>query len=937
VEGTISICLVDLPQAPQVLPKSVLADTLTDGFVLEIVDRDDQAATGTLEWSPYSFYLENGTIAPDSGVKFNQTVFAIGAIQGDGCTGGNLAPDTLYNSDTFCFAFNGQLGIVHALAIARDQAGNESDASLITFRTSDVILCDTRLDSGCFVEAVEGRPNATLTLFTLPSTLVGYDSLVYQFRLDTLPSFGILYALNDSDVFIELEQGDVIDPYTRTLAFQPDSYYYNRFHFPDYNLYSFNTSAGVSIGGCGAPIEVGCVDSFRYTAISTGGYESSTYGTITIAVDRVQNETLEACPLNLTYAATACESYGLLNDTYIAIFLLGLDGRLDADYRLQLVSLPTDGTLYHVIQGTDIITDAAQVGDYVERVVNVYPNLYYAPNPDYYNRIRYDVEPRRYFASVDQYGDNVILTCTDGTFNCTDGFEYRVVSGALESVFTTTELYRLYVAKLADEEQLTVCSEDSHGEFGMPCSSVGYETNDIDDPYLIPIFLTVNFTQDGETCEIRFLQLPENGLLYFNGGNETDLDYGDLVLLNSTMPCPTGENQSYPFLVYEGNDNYFNAIVDADGDALRYVDLNLDPFHTCYRGETYGCPDLIVFEAVTPDTGRRSNPGTYQIYVAGVNSDPEMFGLSFLYYIEGERFEFALAGEPFSYIDPDGDSTFVLYRIQVINSKVGFTGSMERLNFQNPMPCFNTTGCQGFITFYCTPSSFQPVLDTLFFEYGSPVDANGTDPADSDYAEDGEYILINIVKKYPYGVTPENAFLFNETDLDYEYVIEYMNGDNPPEEVDNDPDQNTTEVEGVPPPADPNDPEVVAQRKTLEVQLYYSLTIILGGLCALLLFGAISIGCVRVYCRRPTSAIPLAEAVDTGPPPPTPVLEEIPDSKQLDLEAGETQPLLPTATSAGPSQLIRRARVAPAESQQQQQHLISKPFRHFRILPNGKV
>ena len=741
--NSVGICLMDVEDYPATIDQHIPVTNFTVKFTVPVTDLDDRIGTKDGKRSTYSFHSSSGAVSSGAGIVFNRTSTAIGILSD--CSGTSLIAGVLYPNETFCFLPNSQDGQDSIQFYANDKANGTARMNTLTFSTRELLVCDGL--EAIFPCTVYTEENSTVS-FPLPSQEGSLVPFVYVLQITSLPSKGRLKYANGSFVSV----GDILPP-DLTLNYSSAFGYYNQFYFPDFDggYATFLHASGVPIGLC-ANAQNGCPDFFTYIALQQSNLTfSSQVGTLSFIVRREIVESMGICP---SYASSlwypeACTSYGKSN-SIIPIYLAATDGRVDTpEYVLRIRSLPPQGTLYYNAQpsSSQYLRGAkVLIGDLIPALVGFYPNLLYVGNANYSNSLVYDVLPASIVSLVDQYGMSV--------GNGTDSFTYDAFSGLNYSFAAPIGTYNIYVERNASD-QLTVCSSTGYSIYGTSCASFGFESNDLYGQYAIPIYLNVNNTY-GEVVEFTVLSLPSNGTLYFNTGNDTQLELGGAVSINSFFISPSN-GTNIPDLIYVGSKNYYSDVVYGSNSTLRlFTDQNNVPIGDCLNAEKFGCPDSFQFQANT-SSGRESNVGTYQIFVDSLMSDITLAGPSFIQFIPGLKY--LLVGPyAITYSDPDGDLYNVDVQITVYEGYVGFSGPLDKFVFSAANTCFNTTGCNDYIEFYGLPSDVRYMFQNMF--YVQSGNSSGV-------------IYISLIKKVPDGVNTQNKFLSDATDLVFALDIPY--------------------------------------------------------------------------------------------------------------------------------------------------------------------
>ena len=813
------VCLEDAPNPPLAIKKIVVTTGTDTTFTLEASDLDDRYGMIDELWSTFSFYSgPDLSLSSGSGFKFNKTTFSFGEIRYASCVG-VLDVDELYYSTEFCIHVTDENHVDGREVIkfrAVDSFGMESDEQDLVISLRDVRVC---LEGECVLSVEENQNNddAKYIPVILFSELQGFTELEYELKIETLPEYGELFLL-ENEQLLPIGNNTRFPPNeTAMIAYVPNPKYYNLLFFPEYGpdgFESFNKSDGYGLNECVDVIN-GCLDAFQYRAYWNNYSRTSEHvGEIKFKVYRTIIEEIRACPTNVGFEFT-CRSTSEGSDP-IQLYLAGYDGREDPDYKIEIIEPPRFGFLRHYDQIRGESGNEWMEGDLIRPLMGYLPNLWYHPENNFYNRIRYNVNPGYYDSKVDEYGLGV-GSCNNGN-DCEEQIVFKVISGLNASHQSENYVFEISVPESANEN-LTVCHVDGFSPWNVSCVSYGYESNELYGTYFTPIYLNVQFVGGSTGCTFRIESLPGNGVLYWNSGNATHVDAGDEVQLYDELPCPDNDDYDYPQLVYEPDENYFNVITYETRNELSMEDENGKQLGNCtnVKGSLGGCPEQFTYTARTDD-GRTSNPGIYSIYVNGLPSESELDGPVSILYMPGEMYRFK-HNSSIKYTNYDYDTHKVWVQITVYNSLVGVTGmSLENLTFTSTTySCFNTTGCYNLTEFYAYPSDVQKVFNNLFFTFVDRV-VPWIDPSESSDEDDGEYIYISIISKFPDGVTPENAFVENEEDdmvviLDIEYVSALGI---PEEDYYFEPDPAGVDGPILPPPVDVNSEEFVEEKAAVE-------------------------------------------------------------------------------------------------------------------------
>jgi hypothetical protein len=726
--GIALVCLVDTQDLPVVYPTEEVVTASITNFNLTVTDQDDRVGSdGTL--SNFSFHEVNGTVSPGAGIVFQRVTTSIGTLQL--CGGGALTAGVKYRTTNFCFLSNTLVGSDLVTFYAVDKANGTSSPSTLFLTTREVTVCNGAvplISPNC---TSRGFENGTIQAL-LPNSEEALYPFTYQLHIVALPVWGILYQ-NVSGVLVALNVNDTVAN-NAVLTFIPNPGYFNGYYYPNYagGFFSFNHSNGLPIGTC-ANAGSGCPDAFYYQAFDA---INSTYdiGRVDLVVNRIIIDVMSVCPTYRYSLWGPCISYGDAG-ALIPIFLAGNDGRVNPEYNMVVKTLPSAGDLYYNLQNSTTFLRGGAVaqGASILTLIGYYPDLLYVSRPGYSNSIKYNVLPQAYYSPVDQYG-NLVGNCTNVT-NCADTFTYVATSGINASQVSSIGTYRVIVDKPATN-QLTVCGVDGFNIWNISCSSFGEESNDIFNSSGIAIYLNVNYTF-GANYSWNILQLPTNGDVYYNTGNATQFVYGALVKVNDTF-YPLG--YGIPDLIYVGAEDYFNDVLYGGGRI--FIDQKGVPIGSC--GGNAGCPDILMFQAVTPD-GRKSNPGTYQIYVDSLVSTAEFSSPRIIEFTPGVPFYFTGTHQIW-YYDPDFDIYYVVVQLTLEVGYVGFNGSMDGLTFPTYLSCFNTTGCTGTIQFSAVPSDVNMVFQNLYF----------FDSLSTNYSN---VLQVRVTKTFPNGANATNQFI----------------------------------------------------------------------------------------------------------------------------------------------------------------------------------
>lgn len=739
ITDNVYICLQDIQDIPEANDMRVLV--LNPSFKVNITDWDDQVGVYDHELSIYSFHDESGEIATGSKVIFNSVNLGIAVLTD--CDGNDLEAGVEYEQEVFCVEDTDQTGTVEISYRAIDRFGGESNDGTITFSTRDISVCVEKNDT-CSLRVA----NDTTGYFQLPSLLQAKVSLVYEVLIEFLPLKGKVYA-NGTEVNI----GDRL-PFDVNLSYVPDEGYFNRYYFPEFSggYYTYDVSPYTTCTD-----STGCLDSIRYRGInSTTNFSvTSVLGEFYFIVEKTVVEELTVCiphPFSPWGENGICRAYGE-RQTAIPIYLSGTDGRGDYPaYKTQILSLPLNGTLYHNLQdgNTIIFGPEVEIGDEITASFGYVPPLLYVSNGSYYNHLRYEISPEDYITLQDENG-TYVSGCDD---ECNDFFAHRIISDLNDTLASESAVFQITVTRTV-YDQLTVCAADGYSIWDYPCYSFGYEGNTLHGEYATPVYLTVNNTH-GEDFTYVFTSVPAHGKLYYNTGNETDLELGALVKVNDTFIPET-----QPELIYVGDYDYFNDVIYTEDELLLFTDKRNTPIGDCINAILDGCPDSFNFYANT-SSGRRSNPGVYRIFVHSTISNASITGPDAILFTPDRIFNFT-GIYSINYITTDMDIYMDMVQINIFYGVVGMTGSMENLTLPSYSTCFNTTGCEDIVEFIAYPSDIQYVLSRLFIFYNESLLELDSDP-----------IAISIIRREPDGITTFNAFRIVSTDTVTGIDIEYF-------------------------------------------------------------------------------------------------------------------------------------------------------------------
>jgi hypothetical protein len=778
---SVSVCLVDVQDVPVAEDLKVAVIDSDVVFNVTVQDEDDRTGESDGLLSTFSFHNESGGIAAGSGVYFNVTNTTIGSIYDSTCSGSMLDPGTAYNSVEFCFVKHASVdGKAYVSYGAVDKGGGTSLNKTIEFNTRDILVCnDGRSDDSQLASsgacAIYQRENESILAanvsafvpFKLPTATLSALPFTYSLRILSIPAEGELLLLpNQTEVLV----GDILSK-DDELVYVNRVFYYNRYFYPNYSggFATFMDESNQTIDGCEDSIN-GCLDYVSYEAYGTGdvsGLVSSLPGRVNLVVEREIIDNMTVCPLNglSPWPREPCISYGE-ERTYIPIFLIAFDGRSVPAYRINITSLPVGGVLYYTSQnlsteGEYVPGNEVQIGDIILPVALGVPNLLYLGDVAYYNRYGLDVLPLYEYALTNDHGEylNGCLPENINTTDCTDFFTYYAYSGINASDVSEQGEYRIAVAR-PKTDQLIVCGSNGYSPWNLSCTSVGYESNDLWDDYPIPIHLNVENTF-GDAVTYTIIQKPLKGYLYRNIGNDTDVEYGDLVE-NITGIYYTPRGSEIPDFLYVGWNNYYNDIDYEANEEVTYVDRNGVLIGSCLDALVKGCPDYLLFQANASD-GRRSNIGRYETYVHSQTSVIILAGPSEAVYTPGVRFYFANS-TAIEYFDPDEYIYYVWVTVKIWDGAVGFVGSMENLTFPSTTAyaCFNTTGCEDFVEFYAFPPDIRKVFETFFYLNNETEDST-----------DKDSIELTIIKRLPDGMTIDNAFTHGDEEVSFELDIPY--------------------------------------------------------------------------------------------------------------------------------------------------------------------
>jgi hypothetical protein len=732
------ICLEDTQDLPVTNDLRVLV--LNPSFKVNITDWDDQVGVYDQELSTFSFHDTTGEIATGSKIIFNSVDLGI-AILTD-CDGNDLEAGVEYEQETFCIEDTDQTGTVEVSYRAIDKFGGESEDGTITFSTREISVCMDKNET-CSVRLEIDE----VAYFQLPSLLQAKLSLTYNIQIEFLPLYGKVYT-NGSEVSV----GDLL-PFDTNLSYVPNEGYFNRYYFPEYDggYYTYDVAPYATCTD-----STGCLDSIQYKGInSTTNFSViSLTGEFYFIVEKTVTEELTTCtehPFSPWGENGKCHAYGE-RQTAIPIYLSGTDGRGEyPTFKTQILSLPVNGTLYHNLQdgNTIIFGPEVEIGDEISASYGYIPPILYVSNGSYYNHLRFEISPEDYITLQDENG-TYVSGCES---ECNDFFAHRIISGLNESLVSNSTVFEITVTRTV-YDQLSVCEADGYSIWDYPCYSFGYEGNTLHGEYATPVYLTVNNTNDEDFTYV-FTSLPEHGTLYYNVGNDTDLELGALVQVNDTFTPDVR-----PELIYIGEYDYFNDVIYTEDDLLLFSDRRNRPFGNCINAIFDGCPDSFNFYANT-SSGRRSNPGVYRIFIHSTISNATLTGPSAILFTPNRIFNFT-GIYAINYSTPDMDIYTDMVQINIFYGVVGMTGLMDNLTLPSHSACFNTTGCEDIVEFIAFPSDIQYVLSRLFIFYNDSLSELDSDP-----------LAISIVRREPDGVTNLDAFRILADDsvvgLDIEY------------------------------------------------------------------------------------------------------------------------------------------------------------------------
>jgi hypothetical protein len=749
------VCLTDTVQAyPVVADDTIYVDVGVTSFTLAVSDENNRVGTFDNKPSAYGFVIGNG-----AGIVFSNVLLSVGVLLD--CNGRVIVQGTKYNQTTFCVnSTDVTWGTEYVTIVAVDNAGGQSEVGA-TYIFSTLELNTTTKT----VLSVE--PQDATTVGTIPVLLETFvrsrigPNINHQIIIDsaslTLGTSGDLYE--DSEGTVAVTIGKRYNTYD-VFYFRPGEY--NRYFFPEYNNGTafFSNPDGTSVqDNCADPVN-GCVGYITYRAVNNSF--SSDPGYYYFVVDRVITEVITVCATSdFSIWDEACASYGE-QGSIIPIYLAGNDSHpTNPMYKSIILSLPTGGSLYYNLQDANVyvVGPLVQVGDTVQAINSYIPPLLYIGDPGYFNRFQRKVEPDYYISIQDETGVLVGPECLNLS-TCFDTINYKVVSGINSSLESSIGTYNIVVTKTI-YDQLTVCATDGFSPWNESCSSFGYESNDLQGDYDIGIFFNVNNT-NGETVNYVITSLPAHGTLYYNSGNSTVFDRGDLVSVGDEINPAIRTIQ--PYFVYVGYSNYFNDLSLSTVGVLLYGDKKDNiPFGTCPLALTRGCPDTIGFYAITTETQRMSNPGKYSIFVHNVISNKTLSGPDTIVYTPGVNYYF---GELITYEDPDGNSFQNAYRFTFIDGVIGVDPnvSLANITFPEVNILLNTTGCYSYLDFLAYPSDAKKLISKLYLWVNESLDSF-----------DESVISFAIVSRTPDGMSEYNTYRLNpNTDVAVGIDIAYL-------------------------------------------------------------------------------------------------------------------------------------------------------------------
>jgi len=903
----VTLCIEDEQNVPVANDLNVTVASTTPSSVivnLTVVDGDDyQTGLGDGLGSTFTFHDDSGSVSTGAGIVFNQVSISIGKLVDCG-TGDDLVADQTYEATVFCFESNSVEGTGNVTYYPVDKAGGEGEAKYIAFQTRQFIVCTE--EERCTSHGVDTVNRTLMNVTDVPYDSISLTDFPYVLRIVSLPLHGTLYTnvtvepeedgaeddlgfLYDDGNNVGLRRvklGDTFTPGAVTFHYLNNQDYFNRYHYSDYGYYSvLHPDDTPIIDDCDDEVN-GCPDYFTYILVSDedengvgddiegeaappSGYVTvSPIGEIKLVVDRViQTEQLSTCPLNTlsNWPTEACISYGMENST-IPIFLAGKDGRRSPPaYKMIITSLPTEGVLYHNLRDdvNPILGDPVEIGDEVGTPNELTTaSLVYVGPVGYFTRLAYRVYPLDYYSSIDEAGEYV-GGCTEETIedgSCSDSFKYKVKSGVNDSIISAEDTYRIVVGREATG-QLTVCPEDGFSGFNTSCLSLGYESNDYKGDQAIPIYFNVNNT-NGDEIQYRILTLPSSGTLYLNAGNATKLEYDNDTVIEANMILEIDplKGENFPYLIYVGDPDYYNAIFNAVAGTTVTVNQLGEPIQNCPASLSImpGCPDSFQFRAETIDGTRKSNPGTYSILVYSLTSDETFDGPDEIQFEVGTRFYFT-GDYAITYTCAEKDAFIEHVRMKTYIGNVGFSGSMVNITFPpGDASCFNTTGCNGMVRFIAPCSIIQYVYGNLFFD---------SDEAIKSYS--GDRIFSSIYKLEDENFTPENAFEAELPTIEYKKDILIFSEEAEYEyEVPDDGDGGDGGDDGEGDEATEEEDEVDRANRAKSDGMWFIVALTVGGICLLFMFAVTVMASLYIYdwwqILKTPAYTPIDDDDDTG-------------------------------------------------------------------------
>lgn len=480
------------------------------------------------------------------------------------------------------------------------------------------------------------------------------------------------------------------------LSFIPRDRFFTEYRYLNENgVVSTNYSDGTPISDC---IDNICASKLNFYVEAAGVVFPSV--SVYISVYRViVNDTITVC--------SSCSVQGTSPGGFAFVLEGASDGREIPDFIITVISLPKNGTLYNS-------NTTVNIGDQIfARTLD----LYYDPNPGYFNRFFYLTAPSVTLSVTDDLGG----TAPDPT---PDTFVFSIQSAY--SAFSTPVLQGTVniLVSSSDGTRLTACPANATEAnfWQVPCVAVGMESNTVYGEYPTPLYLDSDGIDEEESRIYRITRLPAHGSLYKNTGTHTEPVPGDRVNLLAALDSPS--------ILYVGFTNYCN---QREGS---FANLIGEPMGGCSSvSDDLGCPDTFTFKVETTVTNRTSPPVTYYVYIVALASESVLSSPESLMVPGG-----GTALLPVTYTDPDDGESYVLIEIVSYDAVYGSPSGSSGM-FALP-PCFAIMNCTEQMHVYVLDKHASLLVEQVYVT----VEENYT-------AEDERTVYVSVIKR------PEGGFL----------------------------------------------------------------------------------------------------------------------------------------------------------------------------------